>query len=183
MSWATRLLVLTHFLLAPASTLLAQSPPIIVRQLLDSLSALHRTRLDCRDFRLEEFEDLGLIRGCVGRQADSVFVAYQSRAGRALVFTTRFFVVGNRLEPTADSVRAAINTMFAPLQCSPSAFPDQYWQLTQWQDGPLTIQVGVNSLPEAPSAFDEPRSSPSIAVQVAAAVLPCGDWIHDPLSK
>lgn len=161
-----------------------QSSPTVVRQLLDSSYFIHQGQLHCRDFGLQEFEDLGLIRGCVGHQADSTFIGYETRSGRPLAFTTRFFVPRNRLNAIADSVRATITaTLGPPLLCPSSVFPDQYWRLTQWHDGPLTVEVGVDSSPDPPEGFAEPHGVPSVSVQMAAAVLQCGDWIHDPLSK
>jgi len=148
--------------------------------LLDSIStpAFAKVQMHCRDTGLQEFHTLGVITGCMGRLADTVYSAYRERDSVSLAITKRFFVERPRLSAVGDSLRAKLSQEFGPaLHCIKTVQTPDTWDSWQWHVGPTTIQLAIDS--QMPPPKLNHREYPWIGVQFAEAVLSCDDWLPE----
>lgn len=152
------------------------------RASLDSIAAAasRNVRMQCRPYGLTEFEDQGLLEGCIGHSFDTVVVRYRTRRGGPLAVTRQVYVPRGRLTTVADSVREQLSMEYGTAHACPETIwsgPDLH--VYQWHFPGLTVQLAVNARQDDSGG----RVYPQVAVQWAAADLPCDDWIRPPLHR
>lgn len=155
----------------------AKPEPVLVTI---AATASRDVRMQCRPYGLQEFEDQGLIVGCIGDSSDTVVVLYRTRKGVPLAITREVYVPRERLATVADSVRAQLSQEFGTARACPETIwtgPDLH--VYQWHAPGLTVRLAVNERQDDSGE----RVYPQVAVQYAAADLPCDDWIRKPLHR
>jgi len=150
------------------------------RLLLDSMSApvFSRVPMRCREIGIQEFYSIGVITGCMGKNGDTLFIAYKTRDGAPLAMTKQFFVRPSRLRAVGDSIRVVLSQEFGPAQhCPRTTWTADRWDSWQWHLDSLTIQLAVNDQEEPPK-FNN-REYPWVGVQFVEAKIRCGDWLPE----
>lgn len=165
--------------LAPACVCQTERTPSWI--LLDSISTsvFRSVAMHCQDYRKYEFHEVGLLKACVGSSADTQYVAYTTHLGKPLAVTRTFYVQNHRLPVVVDSLRNSLTKLLGEgKECPNSLWTGTVERVTQWHDGPLTVQVGLDS---TLSPYQErKRIAPWVGIQIVAEPLACDHWVGPP---